>query len=83
VAILGFIPSDQRNFGYNFVFGLALTIMNIAERNGGRSYATGLYFSKKADKVLGKERVERLRKFKQTVDPKELFNPNKVIGNGY
>jgi Fe-S oxidoreductase/FAD/FMN-containing dehydrogenase len=82
VVILGFIPSDQRKFSYNFVFGLVLTILNIAEKHGGRPYATGLYFAKKADKVLGKERVERLRAFKKQVDPKGLMNPRKVISNG-
>jgi len=45
-VILGFIPSDQRRFDYNFVFGLVLTVMKVAERHGGRPYATGLYFSK-------------------------------------
>ncbi|MEJ2560640.1 MAG: heterodisulfide reductase-related iron-sulfur binding cluster, partial [Anaerolineae bacterium] len=82
VVILGFIPSDQRKFSYNFVFGLALTIIKIAEKNGGRPYSTGLYFSKKADEVLGVERAERLRAFKKEVDPKGLLNPNKVIGSG-
>jgi Fe-S oxidoreductase/FAD/FMN-containing dehydrogenase len=82
VAILGFIPSDQRKFNYNFVFGLALSIMKIAAKNGGRPYATGLYFSKQADLVLGKERTRRLRDFKAEVDPKGLLNPDKVIGNG-
>ncbi len=81
-VILGFIPSDQRKFSYNFVFGLALTIIKIAERHGGRPYSTGLYFSKKADEVLGVERAERLRAFKKEVDPKGLLNPNKVIGSG-
>jgi len=81
VVILGFIPSDERKFSYNFVFGLALTVMNIAEKHGGRPYATGLYFSKRANKVLGKERVKRLRTFKSQVDPKGLMNPGKVIGN--
>jgi Fe-S oxidoreductase/FAD/FMN-containing dehydrogenase len=82
VAILGFIPSDQRRIGYNFVFGLALTIMKIAEKYGGRSYATGLYFSKKAERVLGKERLDRIRDFKKEIDPKDLLNPQKVIDNG-
>jgi Fe-S oxidoreductase/FAD/FMN-containing dehydrogenase len=81
-VILGFIPSDQRKFSYNFVFGLVLTIMKIAERFGGRPYATGLYFSKRANEVLGKERADRLRKFKKQVDPKGIFNPRKVIGDG-
>lgn len=82
VVILVFIPSDQRKFSYNFVFGLVLSIMKIAEKHGGRPYATGMYFSKKADSVLGKERVEKLRAFKNEVDPKNIMNPGKVTGGG-
>jgi Fe-S oxidoreductase len=81
-VILGFIPSDQRKFSYNFVFGLVLTIMKIAEKYGGRPYATGLYFSKKADKVLGKERVLKLSDFKAQIDPAGIMNPGKVTGGG-
>lgn len=81
-VILGFIPSDQRKFGYNFVFGLVLTIMKIAEKYGGRPYATGLYFSKKADEVLGKERARKLRDFKAQIDPAGIMNPGKVTGGG-
>lgn len=80
-VILGFIPSDQRKFSYNFVFGLVLTIMKIAESHGGRPYATGLYFSKKADKILGKEKVDRLRDYKSGIDSRGIMNPGKVIGN--
>jgi Fe-S oxidoreductase/FAD/FMN-containing dehydrogenase len=82
VVILGFIPSDQRKFNYNFVFGLALTIMKIAEKHGGRPYATGLYFSAQADKILGQEKVARLRAFKQEVDPRGVLNPGKVFKGG-
>jgi len=82
VVILGFIPSDQRQFSYNFVFGLVLTIIKIAESHGGRPYATGLYFSKRADQVLGPERARRLRAFKKQVDPRKIMNPRKVIGDG-
>jgi Fe-S oxidoreductase/FAD/FMN-containing dehydrogenase len=82
VAILGFIPSDQRKFSYNFVFGLALTIMKIAEKFGGRPYSTGMYFTKRADQVLGKAKARSLRAYKDQVDPKGLLNPGKVISNG-
>ncbi|NJD51677.1 MAG: FAD-binding oxidoreductase [Candidatus Methanoperedens sp.] len=81
VVILGFIPGDQRKFSYNFVFGLVLSIMKIAEEHGGRPYSTGLYFSKKADYILGKERVQRLRAFKYEFDPKNILNPGKVTGS--
>ncbi len=43
-VILGFIPSDQRKFSYNFVFGLVLSVIKVAERHGGRAYSTGIYF---------------------------------------
>jgi Fe-S oxidoreductase/FAD/FMN-containing dehydrogenase len=82
VVILGFIPSDQRKFAYNFVFGLALTIIKIAEKHGGRPYATGLYFAKKAAEVLGADRVARLQKFKREIDPGAILNPGKVLNGG-
>jgi len=82
VVILGFIPSDQRKFSYNFVFSLVLTILKIAEKHGGRGYATGLYFSKRANQILGKDRVKQFRKYKSDFDPYDIMNPKKVIGNG-
>ena len=82
VVILGFIPSDQRKFNYNFVFSLAMSITKIAERNGGRAYATGLYFTRKANEVLGTERAVKLKAYKDRVDPRNILNPGKVVGNG-
>jgi len=80
VVILGFIPSDQRKFNYNFVFSLSMSIMKIAEEHGGRAYATGLYFTRKAPTILGAERTKRLKAFKTQVDPGNILNPGKVIG---
>jgi Fe-S oxidoreductase/FAD/FMN-containing dehydrogenase len=82
VIILGFIPSDERKFSYNFVFVLALTLMKIAEKHGGRPYATGMYFGSRADAILGKERAQRLRAFKAQIDPRGIMNPGKVINKG-
>ncbi len=79
-VLLGFIPADQRTFAFNFLYGLSLTILKIAERNGGRSYATGLYFSRKAPAVLGADRLGRFRAFKEKIDPREIVNPGKVLG---
>ncbi len=82
VVILGFIPSDERKFSYNFVFALTLTILKIAQKNNGRPYSTGLYFANKAQMVLGKERLQKLLNFKNEVDPFNILNPNKVFGLG-
>jgi Fe-S oxidoreductase/FAD/FMN-containing dehydrogenase len=82
VVILGFIPSDQRRFSYNFVFALSLTIMKIAEKHGGRAYATGLYFAGKAKKIMGGDILRRLKDFKSGVDPKGILNPGKVVNGG-
>ena len=81
VVILGFIPADQRKLSYNFVFPLSLTIAGIAEKYGGRPYATGLYYTKMAPKILGAERTRVLKEFKAKADPSGILNPGKVIGN--
>jgi len=82
VVILGFIPSDQRQFSYNFVFALALTLMKIAAKHGGRPFATGLYFASKAPQVLGRERLASMREFKAATDSRGILNPGKVSHNG-
>jgi Fe-S oxidoreductase/FAD/FMN-containing dehydrogenase len=82
VVILGFIPSDQRRFDYNFVFGLSLTIMKIAEKHGGCPYSTGIFFTKKAKKIMGKDVFTRLKDFKSKADPRSIMNPGKVINSG-
>ncbi len=80
VTLLGFILHDERTFTFNFAFGLALSVLKVAKENGGRAYATGLYFTNEAEHVLGADRVRRLRDFKGEVDPGGLFNPGKVLG---
>ncbi|MDD5711511.1 MAG: FAD-binding and (Fe-S)-binding domain-containing protein [Smithellaceae bacterium] len=80
VVILGFIPSDQRRFNYNLIFSLSLSVMKIAQRYGGRPYATGLYFKSMGKDILGKERLKRLSQFKREIDPGSILNPGKVLG---
>jgi Fe-S oxidoreductase/FAD/FMN-containing dehydrogenase len=82
VVILGFIPGDERKFTYNLVFGLILTVIKIAEKHGGRAFATGIYLGKKAAMILGENRVKQLETLKAQIDPKSIMNPGKVIANG-
>jgi Fe-S oxidoreductase/FAD/FMN-containing dehydrogenase len=83
VTILGFIPHDERSFAFNPAYALALSIINIAKKHGGTAYSTGLYFKNEAKNVFGADRFQRLSGYKAKVDPKNLFNPNKVIGSGF
>jgi Fe-S oxidoreductase/FAD/FMN-containing dehydrogenase len=78
-VILGFIPGDQRKFSFNIIFALSLSVMKIAEKFGGRAYSTGLYFSGKAESVIGKERLEKMRALKKEIDPNNILNPGKVL----
>jgi Fe-S oxidoreductase/FAD/FMN-containing dehydrogenase len=82
VVILGFIPSDERKLTYNFVFGLVLTVIKIAEKYGGRAFATGIYLGRKASVIFGENRVKRLKTMKAQIDPESMMNPGKVITNG-
>ena len=81
-VLLGFIPHDERTFGYNAAFGLSLSVIKAAEEMGGRPYSTGMYFKGHADQILGAERVSRLQQFKSRVDEADLMNPGKIWGGG-
>jgi len=79
VTLLGFVPHDERKLSFGVAYSLSLTLVRIAKRHGGRVYSTGLYFTSQANSVLGPERVQRLRAFKQEVDAAGIMNPRKVI----
>ncbi|MGQ9684009.1 MAG: FAD-binding and (Fe-S)-binding domain-containing protein, partial [Anaerolineae bacterium] len=81
-TLLGFVPHDERRFTYNLAWGAALTVMRAAARAGGRPYATGLYYAHEAERILGRERLGRLRDHKAKVDPHGLLNPGKVLAAG-
>ncbi len=82
VVLLGFIPHDARTLAYNAAFALALTVTNLAKRHGGTAYSTGLFFRSEARALLGTDKVHALQRFKQEHDPRDLMNPDKVIGTG-
>lgn len=79
--LLCFIPHSERSVKYNLAFALALSIMKIAENNGGRLYTSGLYFAKDSKKVFG-SRVQVINEFKKQVDPKNIMNPETLSGKG-
>jgi Fe-S oxidoreductase/FAD/FMN-containing dehydrogenase len=82
VVFLGFIPHDERSFNFNMAFVLSLSVIKTAKAHGGRPFSAGLYFAREAEHVLGKERLTALRGFKAQVDPNNVMNPGKILGDG-
>ena len=78
-VLLGFIPHDERRFGYNVAFGLALSVIKVARAHGGRAYSTGIYFKRYADEILGAERVRRLQAHKDSVDAAGITQPGQGL----
>ncbi|MFQ6051053.1 MAG: NrfD/PsrC family molybdoenzyme membrane anchor subunit [Candidatus Hydrothermarchaeota archaeon] len=79
-ALLVFFLEDERSF-LRFTFGWnnAFKIVDIARKFGGRVYSTGIWFSGESESYFGKERLEKIRKFKKERDPNDIMNPGKIF----
>ncbi|MBO8126348.1 MAG: FAD-binding oxidoreductase [Firmicutes bacterium] len=78
-TILAFLTSDERTLAYMLGYTKSLLVKELAEKNGGRPYAMGLFFAHEAERVLGKDLLAKVKAFKAETDPKTLLNPDKVI----
>jgi len=83
VVILGFSLHDERTFAFSVDYVKSLVMMDIIEKYGGRLYQVGIFFTDKASSIKGKEKMERLRSFKNEYDPKNLLNPGKLFPSRY
>jgi len=81
VVLLGMIPHDERSAGYTFGYGFSLDALRIAEAHGGRAYSTGAYFSGRAERVLGRHKLEVLKRDQRNHDPQGILNPGKVCSS--
>ncbi len=78
-VLLGYIPHDERQFGFNLAFALSLFVIKIARAHGGSAYSTGLYFRREAVNLLGAQKVNALAAYKTNYDPDHVMNPGKVF----
>ncbi len=69
VVMLGILPER----GYYSTALKAVKFIKMAEKYGGRTYATGMLFPHK--KILDKDAAD----YKKAVDPENLLNPGKAI----
>jgi Fe-S oxidoreductase/FAD/FMN-containing dehydrogenase len=83
VVLLGFVLHDERTFAFSFDYVKSLLVMDIIEKYGGRLYQVGIFFTDKADSIKGKEKMDKLRSFKNKYDPDNLLNPGKLFPSKY
>ena len=79
VVMLGFVLHDERTFAFSVDYVKSLLLMDIIEKYGGRLYQVGIFFTDRADKIKGKEKMDRLRSFKKEIDPDNRMNPGKLF----
>ncbi len=70
MVFLGLLPVDN----YYKAALKAIKFIRIAERHGGRTYATGMLFPHKGLADFAKS-------YKKAVDPESLLNPGKAVEN--
>lgn len=81
VVLLCFIRHSERSVLFNTAFALSLSILKIAEENGGRVYSSGLFFASKKKSVFG-DRLSEIEALRKEIDPNEIMNPETLEGKG-
>lgn len=79
VVLLCFMRHSERSFLFNTAFALTLSILKIAEENGGRVYSSGLFFASKKKSVFG-ERLSEIEALRKEFDPNGIMNPETLEG---
>ncbi len=81
VVLLCFMRHSERSLLFNTAFALSLSILKIAEANGGRAYSSGFFFASKKHSVFG-DRLAEIDALRKEFDPYGIMNPEKMEGKG-
>lgn len=81
VVLLCFMRHSERSILFNTAFALSLSILKIAEENGGRAYSSGLFFASKRKSVFG-DRLAEIEALRKESDPNGIMNPETLEGKG-
>jgi FAD/FMN-containing dehydrogenase/ferredoxin len=80
VLLLGTFLTDPRNEAlYALHSVLAVALMEVGIRLGGKPYGTGIWMSPFLEDRFGKAYARRLRREKRRRDPRDLLNPGKFF----
>jgi len=79
MSVLGFMLSDERKLGFPLAYANSLDVIETSEKYDGEPYAIGMYFTEKAEKIFGKEKLNKIWEYKRSVDPNGIMNPGKIV----
>ncbi len=79
VVLLCFMRHSERSVLFNIAFALSLSILKIAEENGGRAYSSGIFFASKRKDIYG-GRLAEIEALRKEIDPNEIMNPETMEG---
>ncbi|MHA1637540.1 MAG: FAD-binding protein, partial [Candidatus Thorarchaeota archaeon] len=78
-TIMGYYLEDERRNFFMLSWSQSFTIFKIAQRHGGHTHSTGIWFANYASQYFGKRRLARIRAAKNKFDKKEISNPGKIF----
>jgi FAD/FMN-containing dehydrogenase len=86
-VVMVWFLTDMRKLSLPFIGSLAhafrmvrsIEVIQIARRNNGLPYSTGLWLSPYSRIVL-KDQFNKMKQIKKEIDPNKIFNPGKVWG---
>jgi len=81
VVLLCFMRHSERSIFFNTAFALSLSILKIAEENGGRAYSSGMFFPSKRKSIFG-DRLAEIEALRKEYDPNGIMNPETLEGKG-
>ena len=74
------LDDERKGISYTLGWHRSFDIANLAKHHGGKPYAVALWNVPHAEEFYGHQKLNVLRKIKQTIDPRNLMNPMKVFG---
>lgn len=79
ISVLGFMLADERKLGFPLAYACALDVIDAGEKQGGKVFSIGMYFTDRAKRFFGDKQLQQIWQLKQNIDPAGLMNPGKIV----